>query len=141
GGPAYDASPTGHPTGASTDQAGSPFHQTGQAMSQQTSTSQQTTPSGDASKGRRQRRREQRSTERGNAPAPSSNGQVGIGDIKAKLSEIDAEIRGATEVDSGGKRTITLAAVGLVVGIVILAFVLGRKRGRRTSTWVEVRRL
>jgi len=110
-------------------------------MSQQTSTSQQTTPSGDASKGRRQRRREQRSTERGNAPAPSSNGQVGIGDIKAKLSEIDAEIRGATEVDSGGKRTITLAAVGLVVGIVILAFVLGRKRGRRTSTWVEVRRL
>ena len=110
-------------------------------MSQQTSTSQQTSPSGEGSGGRRQRRREQGSAQRGNAPAPSSNGQVGIGDIKAKLSEIDAEFRGATEVDSGAKRTATVAAVGLVVGIVVLAFVLGRKRGRRTATWVEVRRL
>lgn len=101
-------------------------------MSQQTTTTQQPQPFGEGSTNRRQRR---------SASRPSTNGQVRISDIKAKLNEIDAEIRGATEVKETNKRGITLAAVGVVVGIVILAFILGRRRGRRTSTWVEVRRL
>lgn len=72
---------------------------------------------------------------------PGSDGPVRITDIKAKLNEIDAEVRGATEIEGPGKRTITLAGAGIVVVVVILAFMLGRKRGRRKSTWVEVRRL
>jgi hypothetical protein len=33
------------------------------------------------------------------------------------------------------------AAVGGTVALVVLAFVLGSKRGKRKSTWVEIRRL
>ncbi|MBO0746960.1 MAG: hypothetical protein J2O47_01350 [Acidimicrobiaceae bacterium] len=101
-------------------------------MSQQTTPSQQTQPFGTGSTSPAQQ---------GNGSKPATNGQVQISDIKAKLKEIDSEVRGATEVDRGSKRTITVAAAAVVVGVVVLAFVLGRKRGRRTSTWVEVRRL
>ena len=73
---------------------------------------------------------------------PTTNGgPVRISDIKAKLNEIDSEVRGATEVEGAGGRTVTVAAVGVVVLVIVLAFVLGRKRGKRKATWVEVRRL
>lgn len=77
----------------------------------------------------------------GNGSTPTPGGKVQIGDIKAKLRDIDSEVRGAAEVEPSGKRAITLGAVAVVVGVIVLAFVLGRKRGRRTTTWVEVRRL
>ena len=75
-------------------------------------------------------------------PVPPSGRRPGerieIGDIQAKLEEI----RGNTdETAERVKPNATVAAVAGVVVIVVVAFALGRRRGRRKSTWVEIRRL
>ena len=59
-------------------------------------------------------------------------------DIEAKLAEIRGVTDETTEVAEGAAKT------GLViagVGVVIVAFLLGRRRGRKKSTIVEVRRI
>lgn len=59
-------------------------------------------------------------------------------DIEAKL----AEIRGVT--DETSEVAGEAAKTGLVVagvGVVVVAFLLGRRRGRKKSTIVEVRRI
>lgn len=78
-------------------------------------------------------------SEHSSAAATPGN-RVQIGDIKAKLSEIDTEVRGVTDIEGPSGHTTTLVVVGVAVALVALAFVLGRRRGRRTETWVEVRR-
>jgi hypothetical protein len=95
--------------------------------------SQQTNPYGPGSTSPVQQTRPSRPT--------SNGGPVQISDIKAKLSEIDSEVRGATEVEGPGGKAVVVAGVGVVVVVIILAFILGRKRGQRKATWVEVRRL
>ncbi len=78
-------------------------------------------------------------------PAPdgrrSPGERIELGDIKAKLTEIDTEVRGVADIEGPSQKTTTLIAVGAGVVLVILAFALGRRRGRRKSTWVEIRRL
>jgi hypothetical protein len=71
-------------------------------------------------------------------PASTPNGRVEIGDIRSKLEEIRGEVNETTEQ---AKPTLTYAAVVGVVVLVGLAFVLGRKRGRSKSTWIEISRL
>jgi hypothetical protein len=66
------------------------------------------------------------------------NGAVQITDIRAKLGEIRGEV---DETAEQARPAAAYAAVGGVVLLVILAFVLGRRRGRRKSSWVEIRRL
>jgi hypothetical protein len=64
--------------------------------------------------------------------------RVDRGDIEAKLREI----RG--EVDSLGDSTRNYAIVAgavVAVAVVALAFTLGRRKGRRRTTVVEVRRV
>ena len=95
--------------------------------------SQQTKPFGPGSTSPAQQTKPSRSATNG--------GPVQISDIKAKLSEIDSEVRGATEIEGTGGKALTVGGVGVVVAVIILAFILGRKRGRRKATWVEVRRL
>ena len=59
-------------------------------------------------------------------------------DIEAKLAEIRGVTDDTTEVAQDAAKT------GLViagVGVVIVAFLLGRRRGRKKSTIVEVRRI
>jgi hypothetical protein len=59
-------------------------------------------------------------------------------DLEAKL----AEIRGVT--DDTAEVAEDAAKTGLVVaaiGVVVIAFLLGRRRGRKKSTIVEVRRV
>lgn len=74
------------------------------------------------------------------APATGSgpDGRIEIGDIKAKLGEIRGEVDAGTD---RAKPLATYAAVGGVVLLVVVTFALGRRRGRRRSTWVEIRRL
>ena len=70
--------------------------------------------------------------------AEPAEGTVTRQDIEAKLREI----RG--EVDATGQRAkVPAIAIGaaVVVGLVGLAFVMGRRRGRKATTVVEVRRV
>jgi pyruvate/2-oxoglutarate dehydrogenase complex dihydrolipoamide acyltransferase (E2) component len=71
---------------------------------------------------------------RGSGPG----GRIEIADIKAKLVELQGEVDDTSEVV---RPYLTYAAVAGAVVVVSLAFVLGRRRGRRRSTWVEVRRV
>jgi hypothetical protein len=65
-------------------------------------------------------------------------GSVQLGDIQAKLHEIQGDVDQTVERN---KPVAVYAAVGGAVALVVLAFLLGRRRGQRKSTWVEVRRL
>lgn len=65
-------------------------------------------------------------------------GRITRQDIESKLREI------RTDVDTAGEAAKGAGAIVAVVGGIVLvgvAYVLGKKRGRRTSTVVEVRRL
>jgi hypothetical protein len=73
----------------------------------------------------------------------SASGRVGDkpvtrADIEAKLAEIRGVTEETAEVAEGAAKT------GLViagVAVVILAFLLGRRRGHKKSTIVEIRRV
>lgn len=69
---------------------------------------------------------------------PDQGRRVEIGDIKAKLAEISHEVG---ETAEEARPLAIYAAVAGVVVLVGVAFLVGRRRGRRRSTWVEVRRL
>jgi hypothetical protein len=71
-------------------------------------------------------------------PVTTRNGRVEMTDIRSKLEEIRGEVN---ETAEQAKPTLTYAAVVGVVVLVGLAFVLGRKRGRSKSTWIEISRL
>ncbi|MBO0732130.1 MAG: hypothetical protein J2P57_22910 [Acidimicrobiaceae bacterium] len=64
-------------------------------------------------------------------------GRVEMTDIRAKLDELRG---GVNETTASSKPVATYVAVAGVVVLVAAAFVFGRKRGRRKSTWVEIRR-
>lgn len=59
-------------------------------------------------------------------------------DIEAKFREIQG---GVDEVADQAVSYVLVAGAVAVAGLVVLAFALGRRRGRRKSTFVEVRRL
>ena len=59
-------------------------------------------------------------------------------DLEAKLTEIDAEL---TDTGEAVKPKALAIGVGALVVILILAFLLGRRKGQLKSTVVEVRRL
>jgi hypothetical protein len=65
-------------------------------------------------------------------------GRVQPGDIQAKLREIQGDVDQTVERN---KPVATYVAVGGAVLLVVLAFLLGRRRGRHKATWVEIRRL
>jgi hypothetical protein len=72
------------------------------------------------------------------APSPSSNGHVGRSDIEAKLREIKGEVDSTTDA----AKPIALAVVAVAaVAVVGVAFLLGRRKGQKKTTIVEVRRV
>ncbi len=70
----------------------------------------------------------------------TGNGQTTVtrGDIEAKLREIQGVTDSTGEVAQNAAKPV-LVVVG--VGVVVVAFLLGRRRGRKRSTIVEVRRV
>ena len=74
-------------------------------------------------------------------PTPAGSGPGGrieISDIQGKLEEIRGD---TTETAERAKPVAVIGAVAGAVVLVAVAFYLGRRRGRRKSTWVEIRRL
>ena len=63
---------------------------------------------------------------------------VSRADIEGKLREIRGEVESTGEKVKTPVLTIAAVAVVVIVGV---AYVLGRRRGRRTTTLVEVRRV
>lgn len=70
----------------------------------------------------------------------SVNGEARVtrADIEAKLSEIRGVADDTTEVAQEATKT---AMIVVGAGVVVIAFLLGRRRGRKKSTIVEVRRV
>jgi hypothetical protein len=68
----------------------------------------------------------------------SASHEITRADIEAKLQEIKGEVDHTAEA-----ARVPLLALGAVavVGLVGVAYLLGRRRGRRTTTVVEVRRV
>ncbi|MFI5045518.1 MAG: hypothetical protein ACHQIG_00525 [Acidimicrobiia bacterium] len=72
------------------------------------------------------------------SPAAGRDRPITRADIEAKLSEIRGTAEDATpDVPEAAQRTGLIAAGG---ALLVLAFVLGRRRGRKKSTIVEIRR-
>ena len=69
--------------------------------------------------------------------ATSPNGRVTRKDIETKLREIRGDVDTAEEAAKG---VGTLVAGAAVVVVVIAVYLLGRRRGKRSSTVVEVKR-
>jgi hypothetical protein len=59
-------------------------------------------------------------------------------DIESKFRELQAEVE---VVEDEAKNYAVIAAVVGVVAVVAVAFVLGRRKGRRRGTVVEIRRI
>ena len=68
------------------------------------------------------------------APAP----QITRADIEAKFRELQG---GATKRALDVRATAMKVAVGVLAVVVVGAFILGRRKGRRQTTIVEIRRV
>ncbi len=68
---------------------------------------------------------------------PGGGPRITRADIESKLRQVRGDVDTAGEAAKGAG---TMVGAIAVVVIVAVAFVLGRKRGKRSSTVVEVRR-
>ena len=59
-------------------------------------------------------------------------------DLEAKMRELQGEVESTT---SSAKEYALVAGAVAAVAVISIAFLLGRRRGKRKSTVVEVRRL
>ncbi|MGB3411320.1 MAG: hypothetical protein WBA45_08975 [Microthrixaceae bacterium] len=67
----------------------------------------------------------------------NSGGKISPEDIKSKLSDIQG---GALEQVEGAKNQLVTIGAAIALVVVIGAFVLGRRGGRKSSAIIEVRR-
>ena len=66
-----------------------------------------------------------------------TSAQISPEDIKAKLGELQGEAR--QQVD-GAKNQLVAVGAGVALLLLIAAFLLGRRGGKRASAVIEVRR-
>lgn len=69
---------------------------------------------------------------------PEESGPISRAEVEAKLREIRGEVDATAESAKGA--VVAAAVVGAVV-VIGLAYVLGRRRGKKKTTVVEVRRV
>lgn len=67
-----------------------------------------------------------------------SEGRITRADIEGKLRDMRGEVE---ETAEAAKAPIMAIGAGVAAVIVIAAFLLGKRRGRRRSTVVEIRRV
>ena len=65
-------------------------------------------------------------------------GGVGRADIKRKLREIRGEVE---SIETNAKPYLLAVGAAAAVAVVAVAFALGKRRGRRKRTVVEIRRV
>ncbi len=59
-------------------------------------------------------------------------------DLEAKMRELQGEV---TETRESATSTLLTVGAVVVVGVIAVAFLLGRRKGKKRTTVVEVRRL
>ncbi len=59
-------------------------------------------------------------------------------DLEAKMRELQGEV---TETRESAATTLLTVGAIVVVGVIAVAFLLGRRKGKKRTTVVEVRRL
>ena len=69
---------------------------------------------------------------------PDITGPISRADIEAKFRQLQGEVE---VIGEEAKSYAIMAAVAVGVAVVAVAFVWGRRRGRRNRTIVEVRRV
>jgi hypothetical protein len=67
----------------------------------------------------------------------AAGGRIEPDDIKAKLADIQGE---ATQTVEGAKSQLLAVGAGIAIVALLVAFLLGRRAGRRASAVIEVRR-
>lgn len=67
-----------------------------------------------------------------------SEGRITRADIEGKLRDMRGEVE---ETAEAAKAPIMAIVAGVAAVVVIAAFLLGKRRGRRKSTVVEIRRV
>ena len=67
-----------------------------------------------------------------------ADGRVTRNDIESKLREIKGDVESATDK---AKAPVMAIGAAVVVGVIGLAYLLGRRRGKKRTTVVEVRRV
>jgi hypothetical protein len=70
--------------------------------------------------------------------ATSSTGRITRDDIEAKLRQMAGELDDRVEA---ARPALVAGAVAVVVAVGVVSYLLGRRRGRRRSAVVEIRRL
>jgi hypothetical protein len=59
-------------------------------------------------------------------------------DLRAGFAGIQEEV---TDQAEATRNTVVIAGVGAVALVVVVAFVLGRRRGKQDKTYIEIRRV
>lgn len=67
-----------------------------------------------------------------------SSGPITRDHIEAKFRDVQREVEG---VEEDARGYVGLAVAAVAVGVVLVAFALGRRRGRKRRTVVEIRRV
>ena len=71
-------------------------------------------------------------------PAKITPGKITRGDIEARFRALQGDV--VHKVDDSKARAMQVAAAA-GIAVVVLAFLLGKRKGRKKTTMVEIRRL
>jgi hypothetical protein len=63
---------------------------------------------------------------------------IRLADIESKLRALDDDVRGKV---ASKRNTIILGAVATAIVVLLMAYLFGKRSGRKKSTFVEIRRL
>ena len=72
------------------------------------------------------------------ARSAKTTGPVTKADIESKLRDIKGD---ADEAVDDAKPIVEMAAIGGVILLILLAYFLGRRKGKKKTTMVEIRRV
>lgn len=63
---------------------------------------------------------------------------IRLTDIESKLRQFDDDVRGKV---ASKRNTIIVGAVATAIVVLLVAYLFGKRSGRKKSTFVEIRRL